>query len=53
MLENAMIPPTHGIININPNIKADEWNVRIVTRNKPWPETSVGKPRRVSINSVS
>lgn len=52
MLETATIPPTHGLNKINPNIKIDEWNVRVVTQNEPWPGAAFGKPRRVSINSV-
>lgn len=52
MLENALIPPTHGLKKINSNIQTSEWNVRIVTQNEPWPQTPVGMPRRVSINSV-
>ncbi|KAM0799448.1 hypothetical protein BDR22DRAFT_933683 [Usnea florida] len=51
MLEAAAIPPTHGLRNINPRIKADEWNVRVVTQNEPWPGASLGKPRRISVNS--
>ena len=52
MLETARIPPTHGLRKINPNIKTDEWNVRVVTRNESWPGGSLRQPRRVSINSV-
>ena len=52
MLETAAIPPTHGLKKINPRIKVNEWNVRVVTKNEPWPGASLGKPRRASINSV-
>ena len=52
MLETATIPPTHGVKKINPNIKTEEWNVRVITQNESWPGASSRKPRRVSINSV-
>lgn len=47
-LENGLIPPTIGVTTLNPELKAEERNVKIVTELTPWPETSI---RRASINS--
>lgn len=53
MLESSEFYPTHGLANINPKIKLDEWNVRLVTDKMDWPGTSAGHPRYLGINSVS
>lgn len=46
-LENAMIPPNHGIERINPAIK-ETWNLTFPTRLTPWPSNGL---RRASVNS--
>ena len=48
-LENAYIPPTIGVKQINPNIKAAERNVKVVEKGHPLPDGQ--EIRRVSINS--
>lgn len=53
-LENGLIPPTIGVRDINPKIKADEWGVKIVTEATEWPTKSItlGTPtRRAGVNS--
>ncbi|TLS29970.1 hypothetical protein PpBr36_02598 [Pyricularia pennisetigena] len=57
-LECGRIPPTIGIGSLNPKLKLDEWNMRIVTENTDWPqkETGAGQPtrralRRAGVNS--
>ncbi|KAI0179744.1 polyketide synthase [Hypoxylon sp. FL1284] len=47
-LENAVIPATIGVKNINPSIKLDKWNLDIVRENRPWPSSRVP---RASISS--
>lgn len=47
-LENMVIPPTIGIQNLNPHLKLDERNMKVVTDLKPWP---VGGSERISVNS--
>lgn len=54
-LEKGVIPPTVGVKNINPKIKLDEWNIKIVTEPTAWPSNSPhnsnGQVRRVGVNS--
>lgn len=37
-LERGQIPPTHGLKNINPKLRAEERNFRIPTELTPWPK---------------
>ncbi|KAJ5287127.1 hypothetical protein N7478_002813 [Penicillium angulare] len=46
-LETGWIAPTHGLENLNPKIKLEEWKINIPTKAVPWPEGL----RRASINS--
>ncbi|KLU89210.1 hypothetical protein MAPG_08184, partial [Magnaporthiopsis poae ATCC 64411] len=39
-LEKGRIPPTIGIKSLNPKLKLDEWNMRIVTENTDWPDVN-------------
>jgi acyl transferase domain-containing protein len=48
-LEEGEIPPTVGVQSINPKIKLDEWNIKIVTENLAWPCSS--PTRRAGVNS--
>ena len=52
-LEKGCIPATIGVQTINPKIKVDEWNVKIVTDVTPWPAQTneYGSVRRIGINS--
>ncbi|KAG9698620.1 ketoacyl-synt-domain-containing protein, partial [Aureobasidium melanogenum] len=54
-LEKSTIPPTIGIKELNPKIKADEWGVEIVSKQTSWPSkahTSLGTfSKRAGINS--
>ncbi|OJK01834.1 hypothetical protein ASPACDRAFT_50671 [Aspergillus aculeatus ATCC 16872] len=45
--EHKAIPATIGVVNLNPKLKLDEWNMKIVTRLTDWSSNV----RRVSINS--
>ncbi|VUC24936.1 unnamed protein product [Clonostachys rosea] len=46
-LESGVIAPTHGLVTINPKIRAEEWNIEIPKTQIPWPPGL----RRISINS--
>ncbi|KAH6656006.1 hypothetical protein BKA67DRAFT_515368 [Truncatella angustata] len=53
-LEKGQIPPTVGVKQINPKIKTDDWNVKIVTETAEWPWNKHDPRRsfrRASINS--
>ncbi|CAG8904561.1 unnamed protein product [Penicillium egyptiacum] len=45
--EHQAIPATVGVTKLNPKLKLDEWNMKIVTKLSEWPSAM----RRVSINS--
>lgn len=47
-LEHQIIPPTIGIRNLNPQLKLEERNIRVVTAPEPWPTVAV---ERISVNS--
>lgn len=49
-IENARIPPQMHFDNPNPDIKFEEWRLKVPTETLSWPETG-GKPRRASLNS--
>jgi acyl transferase domain-containing protein len=49
MTETAKIPGVALFKNINPNIKEEEWNVKVNVDTIPWPEN--GDPRRASVSS--
>ena len=36
-LEQGLIPATLGLETLKPNIKASEWNVKVITEQTPWP----------------
>lgn len=50
-LENGKIPPTIGVSKLSPKIKADEWNIRVLTSSEPWPVTQSSPIARASVNS--
>ncbi|KAI9368958.1 putative polyketide synthase [Aspergillus egyptiacus] len=45
--EHNAIPATIGVTKLNPKLKLDEWNMKVVTKLMSWPSSM----RRVSINS--
>ncbi|KAG9231668.1 polyketide synthase [Amylocarpus encephaloides] len=45
--ENDCIPPTFGVTTLNPKLKLDRRNFKVVTEVEPWPRPT----RRASINS--
>lgn len=49
-IENARIPPQMHFDRPNPDIKFEEWRLKVPTEALSWPETG-GKPRRASLNS--
>ncbi|KAK2596119.1 hypothetical protein QQS21_006466 [Conoideocrella luteorostrata] len=49
MVENGIIPGVAGLVNLNPAIHEDEWNVRINRDARAWPEGF--ESRRASISS--
>lgn len=48
VLESGIIPPNHGLQEVNPKIPAAKWNIEFPTQNTPWPSKGL---RRVSVNS--
>ncbi|ORY71434.1 putative polyketide synthase [Pseudomassariella vexata] len=54
-LETGKIPATVGVKNINPKIKLDKWNIKIVTETTAWPSNSPHnvdqQVRRAGVNS--
>ena len=53
-LEQGLIPATIGLGTLNPNIKASEWNVKVVTEQTPWLQLSQIDNKytpRASVNS--
>ncbi|KAF7554212.1 hypothetical protein G7Z17_g3048 [Cylindrodendrum hubeiense] len=49
-LENGQIPPTVNFDKPNPELKLDEWGLKVATELEPWP-TKGQEPRRASVNS--
>ncbi|RDA93312.1 hypothetical protein CP533_2039 [Ophiocordyceps camponoti-saundersi (nom. inval.)] len=45
--EHGLIPPTYGVKNLNPKLKLDVRNMRVLTEVEAWPRAL----RRASINS--
>ncbi|KAL4993011.1 hypothetical protein BDV10DRAFT_190367 [Aspergillus recurvatus] len=50
ILERGQIPPTHGLKDINPKLKADDHHIVIPTELTPWPD-SPSRVRRIGVNS--
>ena len=50
-LENGIIPATFGVRRLNPNLKAPEKHVEVVTENRFWPVREPLTSRRASVNS--
>ncbi|KAI1467743.1 polyketide synthase [Daldinia caldariorum] len=46
-LEHGRIPPTRGVVRLNPNLRLESSNMRIVTEMEEWPRPT----RRASVNS--
>lgn len=38
-LEHRLVPATIGISSVNPRIRASDWNIEVVTSNRPLPKT--------------
>lgn len=49
-LENGLIPPTIGVVNLNPNIDFEGARVKVVTKATKWPRKR-NDYRRISVNS--
>ncbi|KAK0726009.1 KR domain-containing protein [Lasiosphaeris hirsuta] len=47
--ERGVIPPTRGVVNLNPKIRWDDWQVKVATEPAPFPKHL--PVRRVSVNS--
>jgi acyl transferase domain-containing protein len=47
-LEKGIIPPNAGFQSLNPQINAEEWNLRFLKEAIPWPTVGL---RRASVNS--
>ncbi|KAI1387727.1 KR domain-containing protein [Hypoxylon trugodes] len=48
-VERGVIPPTRGVVNLNPKIEWEDWQVKVVTEPTPFPAHL--PVRRVSVNS--
>ncbi|EAQ86385.1 hypothetical protein CHGG_07638 [Chaetomium globosum CBS 148.51] len=49
-LEKGQIPPSVNFKEPNPQLKLDEWGLKVATELEPWPATN-GEPRRASVNN--
>lgn len=49
-IEHGQIPPQMHYNNPHPDIKFDEWRLKVPTSVLNWPDTA-GGPRRASLNS--
>ena len=38
-LEHRQVPATIGVSKVNPHIRTSDWNIQLVTRNRPLPKT--------------
>lgn len=47
-MEKGVIPPSINFEEVNPKLKLDEWNLRVVREVEPWPSAQI---RRASINN--
>lgn len=50
ILESGLIPPNIYLTELNPNLRLDEWNVKIPTQLTPWPSDC--EFRRISVCST-
>ena len=50
-LQHAVVPPNMLFSQLNPSIRPFCGNMQIITQSRPWPQLSVGQPRRASVNS--
>lgn len=50
ILESGLIPPNIYLTELNPNLRLDEWNVKIPTQLTPWPSDC--DFRRISVCST-
>lgn len=50
ILESGLIPPNIYLTELNPNLRLDEWNVKIPTELTPWPSDC--DFRRISVCST-
>lgn len=50
ILESGLIPPNVYLTELNPNLRLDEWNVKIPTQLTPWPSDC--DFRRISVCST-
>ncbi|KAJ5713479.1 polyketide synthase [Penicillium malachiteum] len=49
--EQELLPPTIGVVNLNPKLQLDKHGIQLVTRATPFPKPGPGLGRRISINS--
>ncbi|PYH43222.1 type I polyketide synthase [Aspergillus saccharolyticus JOP 1030-1] len=50
-LEMKQLPPTIGVVTLNPKLQLERHGIQLVTQTTPFPEPAPGLGRRVSINS--
>ncbi|KAJ6036767.1 polyketide synthase [Penicillium herquei] len=49
--EQEQLPPTIGVVNLNPKLQLEKHGIQLVTMTTPFPKPSSGLGRRISINS--
>ncbi|KAK3987689.1 hypothetical protein QBC44DRAFT_310175 [Cladorrhinum sp. PSN332] len=50
-MEHGQIPPSINFEKPNPNLKFDEWGLKVTQDLVPWPTTKPNQPRRASVNN--
>ncbi|PYH96569.1 polyketide synthase [Aspergillus ellipticus CBS 707.79] len=50
-LEQKQLPPTIGVVNLNPKLQLEKHGIQLVTQATPFPKPGPGLGRRISINS--
>ncbi|KAJ6172240.1 polyketide synthase [Penicillium chermesinum] len=50
-LERKQVPPTFGVVNLNPKLQLEEHGIQLVRQFTQLPDPSPGSGRRISVNS--
>lgn len=50
-MEKGQIPPSVNFDKPNPELKLDEWGLKVATELEPWPVDAADEPRRASVNN--
>ena len=50
-LERKQLPPTMGVVNLNPKLRFEGGQIQLVQKSTPFPAPGPGLNRRISVNS--